>query len=158
MMEPVARIDAEALKELEKHPDAAATVWSGKARNQFAKGAVPLVRLSDTEARIRELEAKIELLELEAEGNDNAKRDLAEVLNCSDEPRWKYMRHEAVMMKARAEAAEALLKEVVTAWEVLPAWHHTARVVERWLANDMNPVIDKIRAAHAISGKIGGGE
>lgn len=74
----------------------------------------PLVRLSDAEARIEELQAKIEWLELEAEGHDNAKRDLAEVLSCADEPRWKWMRLEAVKLTARAEAAEALLKEAKT--------------------------------------------
>jgi len=39
---PVAYIDQGALAELEKHPGASATVWSGKATHRFAQAAEPL--------------------------------------------------------------------------------------------------------------------
>lgn len=89
MMEPVARIDAEALKELEKHPGASATVWSGKASHRFALDAVPLVRLSDAEARIKELELDLRI------AIEQRNMTLTEMQRHMD----------------RAEAAEALLKE-----------------------------------------------
>lgn len=38
-------------------------------------------------------------------------------------------------------------KEVVTAWESLEGnKRYTPKEIERWLANDMKPVIDKIKA------------
>ncbi len=123
----------------------------------------PLVRLSDAEARIAELQAKIEWLELEAEGHDNGKRDLAEVLNCADEPRWKHMRLEAVKLKARAEAAEALLKEAGEALE--PFSMMAGELFARnWEDNGVVVMFDEahkltfkdFRAARAIHDKIGG--
>lgn len=56
--------------------------------------------------------------------------------------------------EARASALQALLDEVVTAWEALPGGEQSVRAVERWLASDMKPVIDKLRAARSLAAKI----
>lgn len=128
MMEPVARIDAEALKELEKHPGASATVWSGKASHRFALDAVPLVRLSDAEARIKELELDLRI------AIEQRNMTLTEMQRHMD----------------RAEAAEALLKE---AGEALDGMLQYAGIIEERCGN-VETVLAR-RAARAIHRKIG---
>jgi hypothetical protein len=66
------------------------------------------------------LKAEIEYLKIEAEGFDNAKRELAGRLGCADEPRWKWMSlgltrliERAVAAEARAQAAEQKLEKAV---------------------------------------------
>lgn len=97
-------------------------------------------RLSDAEARIKELEAKLADADamIEAQQHDFAQNNIRNAENAH-----------------RAEASEALLDEVVTAWEALSGGEQYVRAVERWLSNDMEPVIDKIRAARVIQDKIG---
>ena len=159
-LEPVARIDAEALKELEKHPEAAATVWSGKARNQFAKGAVPLVRLSsaqsaiaERDARIAELEAKLAEADalVEAQQHDFAQNNIRNAENAH-----------------RATAAEALLKEagpIIETFAQIGDYVLAEAPAEAtmWCAGHsctgehMAQVsLDYFRAARSLASKIGG--
>lgn len=54
----------------------------------------------------------------------------------------------AAALAAPAEGWRDIASEVVKAWEALPGdRHQPAGAVERWLAADMAPVINKIRAA-----------
>lgn len=58
------------------------------------------------------LEGRVEHLELEAEGQRRAKRELAEKLGCEDEPRWKWMNLALTKIIQRAETAEARVIEL----------------------------------------------
>lgn len=46
---------------------------------------------------------------------------------------------------SRAEKAEARLEQAVAGWGMLPTGFHSPRQIERWLCEDMSPVIDLIR-------------
>ncbi len=43
--------------------------------------------------------------------------------------------------------SDAILKSVITAWEMLNQGEHTPMVIENWLVNTMKPAIDKAREA-----------
>ena len=49
------------------------------------------VKTIDCEAAIATKDARIAELELNAEGDANVKAQLAEMLGCADEPRWKWI-------------------------------------------------------------------
>jgi len=52
----------------------------------------------------------------------------------------------AARWERRALDAEAKLKAIVDAWEVLPGGkNYYIREIEEWLINDMKPAIDKAR-------------
>lgn len=81
---------------------------------EFGEGAT--VRraepVTDKDAEIERLKARVEWLELEAEGHDNAKRDLAARLGCADEPRWKWMGLAVLRLEQRLAAQEATLRTI----------------------------------------------
>lgn len=156
-LEPVARIEPEALKELEKWPGASATVWSGKARHRFAEDATPLVTLSSAQEAIDKREERIH--ELEAAIDE---KEIASGLT-SDGNLWRYWSNIAkglALKKAdltrERDALQALLDEVGEVIEpfagyVVPDPDPNSVSGERF---GTKPDLKAFRAARSLAAKI----
>jgi hypothetical protein len=200
-LEPVARIDPEALKELEKWPTASATVWSGKAHHRFTEAAEPLVTLSSAQSAIAERDARIAELSdaVEFTLSDGArllrKQDVQGVCPDPDDcfyfgervrcgpcavkasaakgveiddthshlPEVCRIRRELKAANARAEAAEALLKEAGESENSLLSKLKVMRGVyamqnEQYTSRALHNIITEFeasRAARSLMSKIG---
>lgn len=115
MMEPVARIDASYGND--------GMLLAAYQPNMLPVGT-ELVRLSDAEARIKELEAKLAEADalIEAQQHDFAQNNIRNAENAH-----------------RAEAAEALLKEAVPLLDHLSRETTTDHIGDDWLTNHSRP-------------------
>jgi hypothetical protein len=151
---PVAYIDKGALAELEKHPVASATVWSGKASHRFAQAAEPLYPASALTSLMEENER---LLARNSEANAKGQEAFQLALfhqSRADAAEARVKELEAKLAEAdalieaqqhdfaqnnirnaenahRAEAAEALLKEAADWWEY---WDNGDKCAPHWVA------------------------
>lgn len=149
MMEPVAWTTQSQLNLVKELPnDASGHMWGKRDvqevrdfyEDQAIPEDIPLVRLSDAEARIAELEAAADQCEAQATEDDTGAI-------------WRYWRAKAEATTARADAAEALLQEAKAALEPFSVR------ADRWPMNTdsarVSVRLGDLRAARAISDKIG---
>lgn len=97
--EPSATL-ADGIQSLER---ISASIDARQQRIDAAKTAPEIAALQST---IAQLQARVEYLELELSGVENAKLQLAEKLGCVDEPRWKWLLIAADTLKARIAELE----------------------------------------------------